>query len=399
MEKELKIIVFVCILAIIITGCTDKREINETSIVSATAIDYDSESDEFVVSVSTITPAGSPSNKNGQNEKMIWTATERGKTILDATRNLRLRSALSLSWIHCKIYIIGKDAASYVLHEIADTMARSREVKYSSYVLLTEGRVQDILTIKPEMSRDISTEILGMITATKEHGRSYTLNIKDFLANLSGEYKDSILGRINLRILPYPPQPTEQTRDILEGKSTVVMLEGAAVIRDGKLSGWLNKDETRAFLLIKGKLKEGLIPVIYRDNTVSVIIRNIKTQIDPVLSGNKPVFNINISYNGQIDELGLRENANQHTEVSIIKALLEEKTKEDVLGTIKKVQTEYEADIFDFNGEVYRKHPHIWKSLKDKWRDIYKDAEFKVSVNVEINKTGFITKPIMRENE
>ena len=399
MKYTLKFLFVTFLTCLILCSCVGKKEINQLGIVSATAIDYDSESREFVITAAVITPvSASAGKKEGDTGGTgIWIATERGKTFLDATRNLRLRSPLALMWNHCKVYVIGKNAASEVLHEIIDTFARHRDLKYSSWLLLTPENASDILKVKTEVSKDISTEILGMVDTLQEHGRSYTLNIKDFLANMSDIHSDSMLGRIIT--VPKDTMDNQEGGGKQTGDSKTIILEGMGVIKNGKLAGWLNADETRAFLLATGKLKRDIVPIIYEDSKISVEISKVKTKIDPVIENKRLIFNIRINYIGNILGMSLKENTKFLGRIDIIENLLENTTKEDVLSTIRKVQEQYNADIFDFKGAVYRKYPNYFKSIQDKWYDLYKDADFNVSVDATIDETGDIAEPIMKESK
>ena len=98
-----------------ISGCWDKREINELGIVTAVGVDKGKGENRYSV---TIEIANTPPKKSGNsgsdgNEtNKAWVGNAEGKSIFDAVRVLSNSSSRRIMWAHNSLIIIGEKARS-----------------------------------------------------------------------------------------------------------------------------------------------------------------------------------------------------------------------------------------------------------------------------------------------
>jgi len=67
---------------------------------------------------------------------------------------------------------------------------------------------------------------------------------------------------------------------------------------------------------------------------------------------------------------------------------------------IKKLQTEYKADVLGFGNKIYKKYPNKWKKLEKDWNDKYfKDIKVNINVDLKIATTGSLTETLKEANK
>ncbi|OIK14620.1 hypothetical protein BIV60_11275 [Bacillus sp. MUM 116] len=67
----------------------------------------------------------------------------------------------------------------------------------------------------------------------------------------------------------------------------------------------------------------------------------------------------------------------------------------NILSNIKKVQKEYQTDIFGFGEEMYRQDYQNFKKVQDHWDELFSYAIVKVHVKVQLRRSGIRTKSLL----
>lgn len=107
-----------------VSGGVSLRELNQLNVVMATGIDYDPEKKEYIVAIQSVKPA--TTKGGGISKESVYTAKATGKTIMEASKNLRATTSGKLIWFHSKSFILGGELIkSKDLKEVVDFLARS----------------------------------------------------------------------------------------------------------------------------------------------------------------------------------------------------------------------------------------------------------------------------------
>ena len=224
---------FCTAVLLLLFGCFDYNELNMQELVSGVGIDADG--DGVSVIVQCAATSGEESEKGA-----VYKAS--GKSFFDAVRNITGASGKKLYWGHARTVIIGSGAYGRI-DEILDTVLRAQDV---------------YLDIAPVIAKNTSAE--AVMSAETENGRDASENIFNTFANEknSRRWKSRRVWQIlreheknGVYILP--------TVEVTEKKPTV---SGGAVIRDGKVTGFLSGDEMLTFSLLTEKGAGGYLPPI-----------------------------------------------------------------------------------------------------------------------------------------
>lgn len=315
------------LLILLLTGCYDRHELNNVSILTSTQINK--VDNNYEVSTEIINPKQDKTTK-----KEIYSAT--GKTLDEAYRQIYEKSKKYLYSDHIQVMIINENIAKENITQILDFFLRKPTVRTEFKVLI--GNKLSSNTLK---ELKINNKYLG------------TNNIVSF-----NDLASMILNPNTEIVLP-------STNNNL------------AVFKDNKLQGYLTKEESITYNIIKNNIKSSIITYkCNKDNYMSVEILKSKTKIIP--KNNK--INIKINIDVSINE----------TNCNISKKEINNYLNKYIKNNLNNIRTKYNSDIFGFKDEIYKHDYKNYKKLTNSW---FKDIDINLN-----NKTNIISSGNIKEN-
>ncbi|MFD0697978.1 Ger(x)C family spore germination protein [Paenibacillus sp. GCM10027628] len=376
--KYVKWILIVCAGFVFMTGCSpDVHEISDIALVMATGIDYDKEHDKYIFTAYGVLPSTGSAEKPGKQAE--WVASAAGNSILDAAKNLRSQAGKALIWQHNKFFVIGEKAARQSIYEIVDFLSRNREVRITSYLMVSEGEAADKLKVKSRSGDFISNELLGKIRNEKDWGKSISLTVKDVVNCFPHQHRGFVIGRLS-------------TSDGQDQHNKVLALKGGSVFGKGKFIGWMGgKDVIVVQLLADNaiwKKIEFTESVDFKSTRITVLYRVSKKTLHSKMDGGNPHFDIEVKLNAIIGDM------NQHLAVTnrdTIRQLEQAAAKQVELmikDSLKYFQKDLNVDVLGFSDYLRRNHAKDWKRIESEWESIYSEMPIQVHVDVKFEKLG-----------
>lgn len=402
MNRTLKSIAVIFVLLgvlLMMSGCYDRVEIEDLGVVRMTGVDWDGENNKYEVTVNVQRPfAGGVSAAKGKSagSQTPWIASAKGDSIMDATKNLRSRASSSLNWQHSTLIIIGEDMAKQGVDKIIDFFERNREIRYTSYILITKGKASELMKITPETTLSLAEEIDGIIKNSKEeYNKSYVPNLKEFLITLSYKDYDSIVGFIEVvKPIPYSFQEVEEISGIKPSEN-VVALNGSSIIKNYRLVGWFDETETRGYRWIQGEINRAVIDIFDNDSKMSVEIDKSKSKTSIDIKNNKVFVNIKTETVGHIVQASDKKNFISEDGIKELENLVDEKIKNEILMSINRAKV-LDSDIFGFGRKIHNTKPDEWKRISKNWDDYFKEAAVNIEVKTSIKSIGLTSEPITK---
>lgn len=390
----------IIIILIINTGCWGKTELSDLGLVAATGIDLEPDGN-FRMTVISITPASF--GAKGEPEKSnSWIGTATGKTLADARSNLNETATKNLAWYHNRFIIIGENLAREGLGDVIDFLSRGRQFRYENKILITPTSAYDMLTIPADVEKNLVVEINGIVNNMKEQwSEVYIENFKNILVNYCEEKSGFVTGRIyyleseNTTISTSKEEFKESGNE--EKQRYVTAIKGSAVFKEDKLIGWIDGIETRSYMLIKNKAKNGIITADYNNGkeSLSFTFRKSKSKMKAEFNEDNISFNIDIKISGRINALYTGQNMMKEEEINKMEQALSETVENNIAKLMSKAQKEFEKDFLGFGEYIFRRHPNHWRKIEDKWEEIFPQIEIKCNADVKIENSGIVSKPIV----
>ncbi|WP_461205611.1 Ger(x)C family spore germination protein [Clostridium sp. DL1XJH146] len=364
------------------TGCWNKKELNELGIVGAIAIDE--EEDKVKLSYEIMEPKSI--NTKGTDQENVSYLQSEGASILDAIRNATLKFDKKLYWPHTNVLFFNEKAAYKGLAQYLDIVNRDHEFRRYINLTITKGSpAYEVMGINSGKEGIPSLFIEKLYENNIYNGKGVSVKIIDFLKAYYAEGIEPVVGVIEV----VKRSDDKLKIDEKKNEKYIPSIEGAAVLRDDKLVGFLDGIETRAFNLITGKLKSGVIVSKSPDrkgiNSVEIIKAQSKMNIeikDEVYYGY-----VDIEISGVIGEETGEEDISNIRAISQIERNTSDIIKKEVEDCIKIVQG-YKTDIFGFGQLIHRKYPENWSEIKNEWNEDFSNLEIEVTVKTNIEKSG-----------
>lgn len=381
MIKKIFVILIIIGNIFLSSGCWNYEEVDSESLVAGIAFDKAEDGEKYHLTAEIVIM-----EMGNGSSKMISKLVEiDGFTIQDAINNMVAISSEKLFFSHCKVLIISSDLAKEGIVPLIDIVLRENELRINTDVIIADGCLaKDILAQESVAAPIKSYEIDKMLDANK----------KVLSKSLKAEAYQiiNVLGSEGIELVV----PVVRITEISD--YTTYQLSGLAVFDRDELIGFIDGDEAQYFLFITNNINAGVIPTQINGLYVSNEIYGNKTKLKQDFVNNELVMNIETKTVTSIVELGTKINYIEKPRLDELINKTEKDLEENMSKLIKKVQSEYNSDIFGFGKAIYEQNPTLWKKLKPHWKEQFKELNIGVKSEIVIRDSAVASKPIRIED-
>ncbi|MFZ7103678.1 MAG: Ger(x)C family spore germination protein [Peptococcaceae bacterium] len=385
MNSLIKILsVLMLSLALPVSGCWDRKELDQLAIVSSIAYDTAAEPEGITVTAQLILSGkvSAPGTGGGGGEKTpVRVIQATATTPFAAVRNMSLQSEEKPYFSHNPILVMGRGIAEKGVSPILDFHFRDPEHRRTGYFLVAEGKGQDIIAIGTEQE-----EIPGMFI--KNMLETANFNTSKIALITEQEFMERLMSKTTS---PY----ATLIKTSEDGKEKTLRLTGTAVFKRDKLAGKFDYRESRGLLWILGKVKSGIIvvPCSEHNGEIGLEIIRAKSKIIPEITENSIKITIKVSEEGNLGDQSCSEDLTTPAAWQELEKKQAAAIKEEMMAAVAKSR-ELNSDVFGFGDAVHRKYPQLWRDeLEENWDDYYPELEIEIIVEARLRRPGMITKP------
>lgn len=376
--KNVKWLLIACSIMSLIAGCSpDVTEISDIALVMATGIDYDKEDDQYIITLNCVLPTTTSMEKAGKQSE--WVASATGNSIMEATKNLRSRAGKTLIWQHNKFFIVGEGAARHSFFDIVDFLTRSRQIRITSYLIVSEGKAADKLKVKSETGDLVTNELLGKIRNEKEWGKSINLQIKDIANWNQSPYRGFVTGRLSTAVSQ-------------SNSNKVLFLKGGSAFNKGKFIDWLDGDDALVVHLLSKKSQwknlEFTEVIQTKSLKLSALFHVSKTTIHSSYAHGSPQMNIAVNLNATMSDMQHALNLTSRETIMQLEKAASEYMEKKIRDRLNHFQRGLKADLLGFSDYFIQYHPKSWNKLKNEWENVYPTIPIQIKVVVKMEKLG-----------
>ncbi|SFF42659.1 spore germination protein KC [Paenibacillus algorifonticola] len=371
----------------LLTGCWDRKEMDDLALVLASGVDLTDEG-QVEITLQIALPTGIPSSlqSSGKAANPIVVLSAAGKDSIDAFDQLQQQMSRRINLGHRGVIVIGEKYARQGFDRILDTLLRSSESRYNSYIVTTYGT-----TAKEILNSPYQLELIPAIGINKLQYNDYSLSIQidKFIDALSSFDKEPVTGAI--RVTKHG------------SKQQGFILDKAAVYRSNKLVGFLSGDELKAFRLLTRKF-DGIHlttqmepPTKKQKGTISVQMIKAETNIHTELKNGKP--EVSIYFKAVAKVLSNDTNMDLSKTINRVEERFSEDCHKAIMGMLSRTQKKFKADIVGIGREFHIQHPYVWKKIKNDWNMRYPEISIQLITDFRIERVGRTQAPAqLQEN-
>ncbi|MBW7573838.1 Ger(x)C family spore germination protein [Caproiciproducens faecalis] len=377
MNKKIVCLLLSLILLLSQTGCWSYRGLNEITIIAGIGIDLDPKTKDYLVSCEII-DLTSTGKESGTKAKLV---ESRGKTVMDAVRNAKKRLLNKLYWGNNEVLIFGNELAkSGDIGNVINWFLTDAECRETVCLVVSQEKTaKDLLSIYGLDNSVVAFEIKKIIADDE--------NVVGTMENVQLFQAFSILNSPG-RSLALPA-----FRDVKNDEDIVAESNGEAVFKGDKLVGYLPPEESKYYLFAVDEIHGGILTTSSTDEDqtdVSLEISKSKTKNSYSYENGQLKFTIKIETEVAVDEMKPGVDLLDEDTLEKIEQREQKMIEERTESVIKKVQTQYNSDIFGFGNMIYKSDVKLWQQLEPEWDKIFPTIQVKVESKVNIVNTSFL---------
>ncbi|QYK65195.1 MULTISPECIES: Ger(x)C family spore germination protein [Paenibacillus] len=391
MKRKKAFLFLILALVLLLTGCWNRRELNELAI--AVGMGIDKQGDQFRVSIQVVDPGKASAKKGAGGGAPATLYTEEADTIFEAIRKITTLSPRKIYFSHLRICVIGESVATEGMAKSLDLLSRDHQFRTDFYIVVSkDASAEDTLKIMTPLDPIPANDLFSSLeTSQKNWSPSMTVTLDELISALTSEGMQPVLT--GLRIVGNKEMGETSGNVQKIDPFSRLQYSGLAVFRKDRLIGWLNETESRGYNFIRGKVQSsvGFVACPRGGKVVSEIIRTQTTIKGSVYRG-EPQVNIKMQVEANVGEVECNDlDLTQVGTIYDIEKKEEEKIEEIMKMAVRKAQKSYKADIFGFGEAIHRADPRTWKSIKKNWDyEHFAELPVNIKVNFKIRRLGTI---------
>ncbi|MGK5510978.1 Ger(x)C family spore germination protein [Brevibacillus formosus] len=381
-----------CLMAIVIlvllTGCWNRRELNDLAIVMGTGIDKID--GEYVVSAQIVNPGAVASKESGKiSQSAVATYSMRGTSIFEGIRRMTTETPRRLYFSHIQVLVLGEQVARDGIKEALDLLFRDHEVRPDFYVILAKDTTAlQILSMIDPLEKIPATKLYKSLeTGERAWGSIVSMQLDEVIADLLREGIEPIL--VGATVKGKVHMGTSDVNSPNVTQPNLLKYHDIGVFKKDKLLGWFNEVESIGFSYITDRVDSTIeeIPCDKNNKIVIEIIRS-KTTVNGKVKNGKPQIEVSVSAEGNVGEVACPKDLSNPQTIYKLEEAVEKKIREKIVSAVHKAQKQYHSDVFGFGQSIYQNDPKGWEKVKEDWDSQFSNLKVKIKTDVKLRRTG-----------
>ncbi|MCK1983034.1 MULTISPECIES: Ger(x)C family spore germination protein [Peribacillus] len=387
-------LLWIAAFCLLISGCSNYRELNELGVIIAMGIDHNDDPDNpYKVTYQVINPSGlSQTTTSGGKGLAVINYTVTAKTLVEALGKASAIIPRQINISHLSIIILGEELARNGLDLLFDTVDRGKNQRVSVPVYIARGKTAEYMlgVIEPLETTPGKNIISTTKSEQNDYGSSSEVLLYETISALMSEGKDVSLPGISIR---NDSKGAKQISNFETTSPAYVEAKGLALFRKGKMVRWLDGETARGVQFVTSELNrtEVVIPCSGTGSATITVIR-VKSKMKTKIHHEKPVIHTSLNVMGEMMQTSCDLDMSNPKLLKELERKVENDLKKQLNNTINITQKE-KSDIFGFGDALSRTNPDYWRKHKKNWDDLFSDAEISMKVNVDIINSGMRMEP------
>jgi spore germination protein KC len=390
--------VLLILILMFLTGCWNRKELDQISI--ATAIGIDKKGDHYNVSVQLLNSDEIVSSKGvGQRMPVVTLQISSGSTIFESFRKLTTSTPRKILSSHLRILVLGEEMAGEGISKVLDILSRDHELRSDFNILLARNAsANDVLQVLTPLEKIPANKLYtSLISSEKNWGTTTDVDLHQLIYDLVDPGKDPVLSSIHIKGDPKLGKSSQNLNSVLP--PATLEYKSLGVIHKDQLVGWLTDRESKGYNYALSNLQSTVVALpCQAGGKMSIELMSTRAKIKARFVDKQPQGFVNVQIEANIGEVACKLDLNSTYTIQAIEEQLNEEIKQSILDSVAKAKS-YKSDIFGFGTALHRANYKQWNLLKDNWDQAFIDLPVQVTVHSRIRRTGSVVESFIDRME
>ncbi|MBY9080623.1 Ger(x)C family spore germination protein [Paenibacillus sp. HN-1] len=374
------------LLCLPLSGCWDRRELNELALTLALGIDKSG--DQYTLSAQVVVPAEITAKASSSGASPVTLYQESAPTVFEALRKMTIGSPRRVYLAHLRILVFGEQLAREGVGDVLDFFNREPRVRGNFFVMVAKGmEAQEALKITTSLERIPANKLYNSLNqSTGYYSPTSTVDMRELINRVIQSGREAVLTGLML-------EGDEKLGEDVKNISKVLpparlSYHNLAVFRKDKLVGWLGEDESKGYNYITDQIQNSVGHIKVDGGKTLLETTNSSTRISVSEKNGKPVIDIHVKNAENVDDNSSSADVTEMEILHKIERESEEKIIQLMNAAIEAEKHRLHSDFLGFGEEIARHKPRLWKTLKNGWNGRLEGLEVHCHVKVHINRIG-----------
>jgi len=414
--KRLSALISVFLLLSVLTGCYDKREIDDMAYVVAIGLDKGENNKlrmTLQIAVPTAIGAGNEGG-GGEVEKASTITVIETPTIYSGFNIANAYISKEINVSHAKVIVFSEELAKEGLEKYIHSLMRQREFRSNMFIAVSRGSAEEyIRNVKPQLEAN-PAKFYEMTFRSYEYtattANTSLLNFYKALESTSAQAVATLVGvgdfeksdEINIDDSTYKEKGKGLLMesdffagDLPKAGESKAEIMGLAVFKGEKMVGELDGEETGYHLMLGGEFRNAYYTFPDPIKEDEFVILNIKQSRHPFRSvkivDGKPLIHVRVNLEADITSIQSNINYEDLDKMKILENKVKEVLTDGIMRYLNKTK-ELGVDLCGFGNEIRKKFLTWDEWAEFNWLSKYEDADFNVEVEFDIRRTGLMVR-------
>jgi len=415
--KFFAVILIVCLQCNMLTGCFDRKELDDMAYPIALGFDK-GQTNELRMTLQLAVPVNIAGGESGGDvDKSVIVVTVDTPTIYSGLNMLNSFVSKQIHLAHIKAIIFSEELAKEGISKYLHAMIRNKGFRPNAHVIVSRGSAEEFIgAVKPKLETNPAKYYEQLLSGYKYTGFTTDSQLISFyhesesaaiqpvavLADVS-RYKST--EEFDLKQSTYMEkgrkQPLEgdfKAGDLPKTGELKIEVMGLAIFNGGQMIGELDGQETTYHLMVEGKFNSTFLTMpdpIKSDEFIILDVRRSRmTKKKVEMVNGKPKLHAKVSLESDILSIQSGINYESMDNIGKLESAVEQFIKKGINRYLNKSINECGTDTIGF-GKALKGKFLTWKEWEEfDWLSKYKESTFDVEVDVKIRRPGLITKTV-----
>ncbi|MEH7380447.1 Ger(x)C family spore germination protein [Bacillus sp. JJ1533] len=365
---------FLCL--VLVTACNnDIGEIENQNFATAIGVDY--RNGEYYVSIQMIGLSSVAKREGGEKgPPEVYVSETSGKTFIDAFFKAYHTSQEKFLWAHVTAIVLSESALEKGMDSIFDGLTRYYEFRPTPWIFGTKSSLLDVLSTTGFFNQNSLNTILHSPKSSYEQSSTIRpVKLNQFAREFFDPGRTTYIPSLAIDDKQWKKNKKNEAKLTIDGAFFLDSKTYKGHFPYEKIKGlrWLAPETVRASLLVPNETKPEFITVV-EDQVVKV---------QPVKQDGRFRFTILYLANGNV--------SNRITNNTINVNAMEEFVRKGIISEIRQLYQfglVHNVDFLNLEHQVYRKHPHEWKKLKNQDALLREDSIESIEAHITLEHSG-----------